>query len=62
MTCEIINEGLSPDEVATKERHGEYKQSRPESDLGRAIRRYYLSRTSFSGIMKSNNYYFGYGE
>ena len=50
------------DEVATKERHAEYKASKPRTKLGRAIRWYYLNRTSFSGIMKAENCYFGYGE
>lgn len=49
-------------EVATKERHAEYKRSEPADSLGRAIRWYYLNRTSFSGIMKIENCYFGYGE
>ena len=49
-------------ETATKERHMYYKKYRPRSSLGRAIRWYYLNRTSFSGIMKTENCYFGYGE
>ena len=49
-------------ESATKERHAEYKRSNPKTPLARAIRWYYLNRTSFSGIMKTENCYFGYGE
>lgn len=49
-------------EEATKERHAEYKRSDPQDGLGRAIRWYYLNRTSFSGIMKTENCYFGYGK
>ena len=49
-------------EVATKKRHAEYKQAMPGTDLDKAIRWYYLNRTSFSGIMKNENCYFGYGE
>ena len=49
-------------EVATKKRHAEYKKYKPRSELGRALRWYYLNRTSFSGIMKTENCYFGYGD
>ena len=49
-------------EAATKERHAKYKRSEPIDSLGRAVRWYYLNRTSFSGIMKRENCYFGYGE
>lgn len=55
-------EGLDGEE-ATKERHAYYKNEfEPRSDLDRAIRWYYLNRTSYSGIMKMQNCYFGYGD
>lgn len=51
------------DEVATKERHGWYKNEyKPSNDLERAVRWYYLNRTSYSGIMNMQNCYWGYGE
>jgi DNA adenine methylase len=50
-------------EVATKERHAYYKNEiKPETPLDQAIRWYYLNRTSYSGIMKMENCYFGYGD
>ena len=50
-------------EVATKERHFYYKnQYTPKNNLEKAIRYYYLNRTSYSGIMKKENCYFGYGD
>ena len=50
-------------EVATKERHHYYKNIfKPENNLERATRYYYLNRTSYSGIMKFENCYFGYGD
>jgi DNA adenine methylase len=48
---------------ATKERHAYYKNTyRPRTDLDRAVRWYYLNRTSYSGIMKAVNCFFGYGD
>ncbi len=48
---------------ATKELHGYYKNEfSPTNDLERAMRWYYLNRTSYSGIMKLENCYWGYGE
>ena len=51
------------DEKATKERHGYYKNEfKPKSKLDRAVRWFYLNRTSYSGIMNMQNCYWGYGE
>ena len=48
---------------ATKERHGYFKNEFiPQNDLQRAGRWYYLNRTSYSGIMKRENCYWGYGD
>jgi len=48
---------------ATKDNHSFYKnQYKPKNDLERAMRWYYLNRTSYSGIMKTENCYWGYGE
>ena len=48
---------------ATKERHAYYKNTyRPRTELDRAVRWYYLNRTSYSGIMKAANCFFGYGD
>ena len=48
---------------ATKELHSYYKnQFKPKNDTERAFRWYYLNRTSYSGIMKEENCYWGYGE
>lgn len=47
---------------ATKTKHAYYKNVyQPANDLERAFRWYYLNRTSYSGIMKPENCYFGYG-
>jgi DNA adenine methylase len=46
---------------ATKANHALYKASRPGDDLGRAVRWYFLNRVSYSGIMKTENCYWGYG-
>ncbi len=54
--------GLSG-ESATKERHGYYKNEfKPRNDLEKAIRWFYLNRTSYSGIMNMQNCYWGYGD
>jgi DNA adenine methylase len=50
-------------EVATKERHAFYKNEfQPTNSLEKAARYYYLNRTSYSGIMKEVNCYWGYGD
>ena len=50
-------------EIATKERHAYYKNEFiPKTDLDRAVRWFYLNRTSYSGIMNMQNCYWGYGE
>lgn len=50
-------------EVATKERHAWYKnECVPNNDFERAVRWYYLNRTSYSGIMNPKNCYWGYGD
>ena len=55
--------GALDGEIATKERHHYYKNKfQPKNDLERAVRYYYLNRTSYSGIMKHENCYFGYGD
>ncbi|OKH39437.1 DNA adenine methylase [[Phormidium ambiguum] IAM M-71] len=49
-------------EEATKERHTYYKNEfKPQTDLEKAARWFYLNRTSYSGIMKPQNCYWGYG-
>lgn len=50
-------------EQALKERHTWYKNEfKPTNDLERAVRWYYLNRTSYSGIMNPKNCYWGYGD
>jgi DNA adenine methylase len=50
-------------ERATKERHFFYKNIfKPKNKLERAVRWFYLNRTSYSGIMNMQNCFFGYGE
>lgn len=52
-------DGVEP----TKENHTYYKKMyKPENDLERAARWFFLNRTSYSGIMKEQNCYFGYGD
>ena len=48
---------------ATKQNHAFYKNSyQPKNNLERAFRWYYLNRTSYSGIMRPENCYWGFGE
>ncbi len=48
---------------ASKKLHGFFKNEFvPLNDLDRAGRWYYLNRTSYSGIMNSQNMYWGYGD
>lgn len=55
--------GLLDGIKATKKLHGYYKNKyKPTNDLERAFRWFYLNRTSYSGIMKKENCYFGYGD
>ena len=50
-------------EKATKERHTWYKNVyKPKTELDRAVRWFYLNRTSYSGIMLMKNCYWGYGD
>ena len=47
---------------ATKALHTFYKKEyQPTNDLERAFRWFYLNRTSYSGIMKPENCYWGFG-
>ena len=47
---------------AQKELHHYYKDFyKPQTDLERAFRWYYLNRTSYSGIMRHENCYWGFG-
>ena len=47
---------------ATKRNHAYYKgEYIPGNDLERAFRWFFLNRTSYSGIMRAENCYFGYG-
>lgn len=49
--------------VASKEKHSYFKNDyKPQNDLQRALRWYYLNRTSYSGIMNIVNCYWGYGD
>lgn len=48
---------------ATKELHGFFKNIfEPENNLEKAFRWFYLNRTSYSGIMNTQNMYWGYGD
>ena len=50
-------------EGASKERHRYYKNDfLPQTNLDRAVRWYYLNRTSYSGIMNMQNCFWGYGD
>jgi DNA adenine methylase len=50
-------------EEATKERHSYYKNVfEPKTELDRAVRWFYLDRTSYSGIMNMQNCFWGYGD
>ena len=49
--------------TATKENHAYYKTKYiPKTDLERAFRWYFLNRTSYSGIMRPENCYWGFGD
>jgi DNA adenine methylase len=55
--------GLLDGIPATKELHKFYKfEYQAKNPLERAFRWYYLNRISYSGIMKMENCYWGYGE
>ena len=48
---------------ALKELHTFFKNEyMPQNDLERALKWYYLNRTSYSGIMNRQNMYWGYGD
>ena len=48
---------------ASKKLHAYFKKEfKPKDDLERAGRWYYLNRTSYSGIMKMENMFWGYGD
>ncbi len=48
---------------ASRENHAFYKSKyKPTNNLERAFRWYYLNRTSYSGIMRSENCYWGFGK
>ncbi len=50
-------------EQASKERHAWYKNEfKPSNSVETAARWFYLNRTSYSGIMKAQNCYWGYGD
>lgn len=50
-------------EVPSKERHSYFKNEfKPKDDFERAVRWYFLNRTSYSGIMNMVNCYWGYGD
>ena len=54
---------LSTFREPSKEAHSYYKNEyKPTNELEQAVRWYYLNRISYSGIMKFENMYFGYGE
>lgn len=54
---------LSTFREPSKESHSYYKNEYvPTNELEKAVRWYYLNRISYSGIMKFENMYFGYGE
>lgn len=58
---ELINR--LKNEKAAKERHNYYKNIfKPENKFDRAVRWFYLNRTSYSGIMNIQNCYWGYGD
>ncbi len=51
------------EEQASKERHAYYKNEFiPSNELEAAARWFYLNRTSYSGIMKLQNCFWGYGD
>lgn len=54
---------LSTFREPSKESHTYYKNEyKPTNELESAVRWFYLNRISYSGIMKFENMYFGYGE
>lgn len=55
--------GIGEPIPAKKELHNFFKNIyKPENELERAFRWYYLNRTSYSGIMNTKNMYWGYGD
>lgn len=50
-------------EKALKDRHTYYKKEyRPKNNMDKALRWFYLNRTSYSGIMNMQNCFWGYGD
>lgn len=55
--------GLLEGHEASKEHHDYFKNTfKPRNNIERALRWYYLNRTSYSGIMNEVNCYWGYGD
>jgi DNA adenine methylase len=51
------------DEKAIKERHAYYKNEfSPSTYVDKAVKWFYLNRTSYSGIMNAQNCFWGYGD
>lgn len=50
------------DETVSKDRHNFYKSWNPDEPFQRAVRWYYLNRTSYSGIMTDSCCYLGFKE
>lgn len=49
--------------LPTKENHNHYKNEfKPKNEIERAARWFFLNRISYSGIMKRENCYYGYGD
>lgn len=50
-------------EKASKDRHTYYKKGyHPKNNMDKALRWFYLNRTSYSGIMNMQNCFWGYGD
>lgn len=59
----IQNVNIGEPIPATKELHSFFKlEFKPRNDIERALRWFYLNRTSYSGIMNFQNMYWGYGD
>ena len=59
---EVLIEALDGHEASKKKHHFFKNEFKPQNDLERALRWYYLNRTSYSGIMNMQNCYWGYGD
>lgn len=62
-TPQLLIDKISSFDYPSKESHNYYKNEyKPQNEIEKAARWFYLNRISYSGIMQMQNCYFGYGD